>query len=149
MDIFVSKILIPVICTILVSVITGFITYLKTRAKTLKSDRKELKDALNTNTQAVADLKNDVANLKIAVDAEHVKLGDYIARNDSATFTLLHDRLFEECQSAISEGHISIDDMENITKIFDSYTAMGGNGTGKVLYHKVCDLPLIGEQSNS
>ena len=69
-----------------------------------------------------------------------------------AIIALLHDRLYALCKAAIRHGSISTDDLDNIKYIWEPYTAMGGNGTGKRLWIEVNKLPIsdcIGEASNN
>lgn len=60
---------------------------------------------------------------------------------ESGVLALLHDRIYDICRDAISDGEISIDGLENLEEIYRPYAALGGNGTGERLYKDVQELP--------
>lgn len=49
---------------------------------------------------------------------------------------LLHDRIYQYTDFLIQKGTISVDEFDNLQYLYASYKALGGNGTGKVLYDK-------------
>lgn len=49
---------------------------------------------------------------------------------------LLHFRLYAECGRIIETGHCSVEEWEDLTHLYQSYIALGGNGTGTLLYEK-------------
>ncbi len=57
-----------------------------------------------------------------------------------ALLALLHDRIYSECEKAITEGHVSIREFKNISYLYEPYRDLGGNGTGKMLYETVQKL---------
>lgn len=59
-----------------------------------------------------------------------------------ALVALLHDKLYCACQEYIKQGHISADDYENLTYLYEPYIAMGGNGTCERLKKEVDNLPI-------
>lgn len=56
--------------------------------------------------------------------------------------SMLRDRILQSCRYFIDQGKIDPLVLENITKMHDSYKALGGNGLCDRLYAKVQDLPL-------
>jgi hypothetical protein len=56
--------------------------------------------------------------------------------------SMLRDRILQSCRYFIDQGKIDPLVLENITKMHDSYKALGGNGLCDRLYSKVQDLPL-------
>ncbi|MCI5792870.1 MAG: hypothetical protein MR011_06370 [Lachnospiraceae bacterium] len=64
----------------------------------------------------------------------------------TAMIAILHDRLFQLCQTYIKLGYIPIDDAErildNLDMLYSAYSALGGNGTGTALYNRAKALPL-------
>ena len=56
--------------------------------------------------------------------------------------SMLRDRILQSCRFFIDQGKIDPLVLENITKMHDSYKALGGNGLCDRLYSKVQDLPL-------
>ncbi len=67
----------------------------------------------------------------------------------TAMIAILHDRLFQSCRYYIKEGYISIEESEqvldNLKLLYDTYSALGGNGTGTELYNRAKALPLRAE----
>ena len=55
---------------------------------------------------------------------------------------LLHDSLFSRCTSYISAGEMTTVEFENLTGLYTSYHALGGNGTGTALYEKCKALQI-------
>lgn len=55
---------------------------------------------------------------------------------------LLHDRLYHTCKFYLQRGEITITEMSNIEYLYNSYHALGGNGTGTELYKRVKELPV-------
>lgn len=55
---------------------------------------------------------------------------------------ILHDRLYQVCQHFIELGYIPLDELKNIEHLYLAYKELGGNGTGKVIYERVCALPI-------
>ncbi len=57
-----------------------------------------------------------------------------------ALLALLHDRIYAECEKAMTQGHVSIQEFKNISYLYEPYRDLGGNGTGKMLYETVQKL---------
>lgn len=55
---------------------------------------------------------------------------------------LLHHEVYMLCNRYIETGYISTDDLDDLNYLFRSYKALGGNGTGEVLYNKVLQLQI-------
>lgn len=55
---------------------------------------------------------------------------------------LLHDSLYREAKTHIKRGKISEPDMRNVEYLYNSYHALGGNGTGTELFNRCKALPL-------
>ena len=55
---------------------------------------------------------------------------------------ILHDRLVQSCKFYLKKGHISVDDLENLKGLYDSYHDLGGNGTVTILYNRVKALEI-------
>lgn len=64
----------------------------------------------------------------------------------TAMVAMLHDRLFQCCRHHIKTGYIPLEEAEsildNIRMLYETYSALGGNGTGTELYHRVTKLPI-------
>lgn len=54
-----------------------------------------------------------------------------------------HDRLLELCKMYLRAKEITVDELENLTGLYESYKELGGNGTIKKLFEKVQNLPVV------
>lgn len=61
---------------------------------------------------------------------------------EKAVLALAHDRLYQYCEQYIKKGSIRTEDLDNVTRLYEGYTALGGNSTGTSLYNRVKELPL-------
>lgn len=50
---------------------------------------------------------------------------------------LLHDRLYQYAEYLLAKDWLTTEDVENLEYLYQSYAALGGNGTGELLY-KAC-----------
>lgn len=55
---------------------------------------------------------------------------------------LLHNSLFKNCTEYINRGEISTSELDNLEEIYNSYHALGGNGTGTALYERCKNLKI-------
>lgn len=53
---------------------------------------------------------------------------------------ILHDRVYQACKHYLEQDSIDVEDLKNLEHLYDAYVAMGGNGTCKQLYARVCAL---------
>lgn len=53
---------------------------------------------------------------------------------ETAVLAMLHDRLIQSLVYFLKEKNITSDEFDNIRIMYEAYTALGGNGTIKVLY---------------
>lgn len=63
----------------------------------------------------------------------------------AGTLALLHDKLYHRCNEYIAISHISTDELKNLEYLYDSYSALGGNGTCKKLYERCQSLEIIND----
>ena len=67
------------------------------------------------------------------------------AANENALpdgLTKEYDRLYQSCNYYIARGWIDTVGLRNIGYLYDSYHALGGNGTGTELYNRAKALPI-------
>ena len=57
--------------------------------------------------------------------------------------SVLRDRILQSCRYYIGKGSIESLSLENITKMHDSYKALGGNGLCDHQYEELQKLPVI------
>lgn len=53
-----------------------------------------------------------------------------------------HDRIVHLCLKAIQRGYTTPDEIDNISQIYQPYTDLGGNGSGKEMYQRFLRLPI-------
>lgn len=58
-----------------------------------------------------------------------------------AILALLHDKIYYLCERHIQRGEITVDELENLTCLYEPYKEMGGNGTCERLYGECSSLP--------
>lgn len=63
---------------------------------------------------------------------------------EAANVAILHNEIYKQCSYFISQGEISVDDLDNLDYLWRGYHGLGGNGTGELLYNRVKELPLKG-----
>lgn len=56
---------------------------------------------------------------------------------------ILHNKIYRQCADHLTDGYITIDDLDDLGYLFRAYKDLGGNGTGETLYNKVKALPNI------
>ena len=52
---------------------------------------------------------------------------------------LLHDSIYHRCKAYLSGEEASVDDLENLSKMYKPYRKMGGNGLCERLFEEVCE----------
>ena len=64
---------------------------------------------------------------------------EYNARQkvqETAIWAILHDRLLQSLTYYLEKKEINSDQMDNLKIMYDSYIALGGNGTIKILWER-------------
>lgn len=93
------------------------------------------------------------------VDAAIVAIATYVVRMVIAhnnqiksmkkgMMWIQHDRLLELCKMYLRAKEITVDELENLTGLYESYKELGGNGTIKKLYEKVQNLPVVVDEED-
>lgn len=55
---------------------------------------------------------------------------------EKAVLAILHDRLMHLLVCYLEAGEIETDELENLTKLYEAYITLGGNGTIKHLHDR-------------
>lgn len=63
------------------------------------------------------------------------------AMND-ALRALCRDRILQGYRYYKRQGGVSTADLETMTKLYNAYHGLGGNGTISAVYDKICALPI-------
>jgi vacuolar-type H+-ATPase subunit I/STV1 len=118
-----------------------------------KRERREIKDAIdkiakqNEEQYAMIALQND----KISSLSDDVKaLREQGNQNSQADRDMLRDamlRTYHNCYEV--KGWISVDDLESFQHMFESYTALHGNGMIPAVHEKILSLPTIPPENKS
>lgn len=112
-----------------------------------KQERKEIKDAINRIASQNDEQYTMIAsqNEKIQSLSEDVKdLKEQQGENSQADRDLLRDamlRTYHNCYEV--KGWISVNDLENFQHLYESYTALNGNGMIPGIRDKIVSLPTV------
>ena len=66
----------------------------------------------------------------------------------AALVALLHDRIYDLSQQYITRGFVTVEEYDNLNYLWEPYSDLGGNGTGKKLFEQVGKLDIKGEIEN-
>ena len=61
---------------------------------------------------------------------------------NQALRALCRDRILQGYRYYKAHGGVSTFDLETMTKLYDAYHGLGGNGTITAIYDKICALPI-------
>mgnify|MGYP001670005547 FL=1 len=97
----------------------------------------------------IESLSQDLGDLKESVEAVKNN-GNDIKQSVSLIKTglqrLQRFRLQENLKKALRRGQTTQHELEELTRLFESYTELGGNGAIKLLYEKFSELPIKEEK---
>lgn len=57
--------------------------------------------------------------------------------------SLLRDRIIHCSLHHIKQGHVTVEDVDNVTSLYNAYKDLGGNGAVKNVYNQLLSLPTI------
>lgn len=60
----------------------------------------------------------------------------------AALRALCRDRILQGYRYYRQRGYVSTQDFESMTKLYNAYHSLGGNGTISAVFDKICALPL-------
>lgn len=60
---------------------------------------------------------------------------------EKANVAILHNKIYRQCSEHLTDGFISLADLDDLDYLFSAYKSLGGNGTGEQLYNEVKQLP--------
>lgn len=118
-----------------------------------KQERKEIKDAINKIAEQNEEQYKMIAsqNDKISSLSDDVKtLKEQQKQNSQADRDMLRDamlRTYHNCYEV--KGWISVNDLESFQHMFESYTALHGNGMIPSVREKILSLPTIPPENKS
>lgn len=56
---------------------------------------------------------------------------------------LAHDSFHRQCRRLLVRDSITEDELENLNYLYESYKALGLNGTGEELYKRILEKPIV------
>lgn len=57
--------------------------------------------------------------------------------------SLLRDRIIKTCMLHLKQGHVPVEELENVTDMFEAYKDLKGNGATEAVYKRFLTLPTI------
>ncbi len=60
----------------------------------------------------------------------------------TALMAMLHDRIYQICSKHLTQGAISMADLDNLDVLFKSYAELGGNGACEEIHCRCKKLPI-------
>lgn len=118
-----------------------------------KQERREIKDAINKIAEQNEEQYKMIAsqNDKISSLSDDVKaLREQGNQNSQADRDMLRDamlRTYHNCYEV--KGWISVNDLESFQHMFESYTALHGNGMIPAVREKIMSLPTVPPDSKN
>lgn len=109
-----------------------------------KPTRDRLKKAL-TNRDTLKHIEADKKDFDHRIASAEAQ----VHAEGEAVIVILHSELYKMCRRAIEAGTVSLSELDNIVDMYEIYNKLGGNGTGTLLYKKVCALPVTTEEWES
>jgi hypothetical protein len=118
------------VATVMVGILGGgglleLVKYLFQRHDEKKNGSRSLKASIKEIRENVADLKNEVQELK---------------EDDGA---IMHDRIYAEFNRLTQQESITVEDRANIDYLWERYSKRGFNHKGEILYKKICEIPVV------
>lgn len=66
----------------------------------------------------------------------------YVELQRDCNYAMLHDRIFQSCEYFVKQGEISMNELENLDKLYQPYKEIGGNGLCMEMVDRVKNLKL-------
>lgn len=60
-----------------------------------------------------------------------------------ASLASLHDRIYSGYEVILKRGAVTMKELNNMGHLWRAYSSLGGNGTGKKMYERICAMPVI------
>lgn len=60
-----------------------------------------------------------------------------------ASLASLHDRIYSGYEIILKRGAVTMKELNNMSHLWKAYSGLGGNGTGKKMYERICAMPVI------
>lgn len=70
------------------------------------------------------------------------KISKQMEHNNNGTLSILRYRIRRECQKALFQNYITIEVLEDLTKMYKAYKDLGGNGSIERMYKTAIKLQI-------
>lgn len=57
--------------------------------------------------------------------------------------SLLRDRIIQSCVKYTNQGHVPLEELDNVTDMFNAYKGLDGNGAAEAIYKRFLTLPTV------
>ena len=121
---------------ILIVIIPSYFSYRSTQ------NTKETDKQIGLLSDKISDIEKSVINVEI-IGKENSKNLTIIGKGLQR---LQRFRLQENLKNALKRGYTNQHEIEELSKLYESYVELGGNGAIKVLYEKFLKLDTIEEK---
>lgn len=64
---------------------------------------------------------------------------------ERAMIAIQHDRIYSLTEEYLTRGYVTLDELDNLDYLYNSYKEQGGNGSGERRYILVQKLPIVQE----
>ena len=128
--------LIDKITPVLIVIIPSYFSFKSTQ------NTKETEKQINVLADKISELEKSVSEVT------------EIGRNNNANLSLIRKglqrlqrfRLQENLKKAIRRGRTNQHEIEELTRLYESYVELGGNGAIKILFEKFLELEIVEER---
>ncbi|MGG5368373.1 hypothetical protein [Enterococcus sp. DIV0240a] len=70
------------------------------------------------------------------------KINAKIMAIETSNLALLHWHIYNTCTAMIEREYSTVEELDNLQYFWQAYEALGGNGTGELLYEQARKLPI-------
>jgi len=121
---------------VLIVIIPSYFSFKSTQ------NTKETEKQINVLTDEISDLKKSVSEVT-EIGREN---RDNLSLIGKGLQRLQRFRLQENLKKAIRRGRTSQHEIEELSRLYESYVELGGNGAIKILFEKFLELEIIEEK---
>ena len=131
-------------------VITTLITVLGGITGTLVTALVQRRDKITKDQyDKIGDTLTSIQRQLELVDETTTDIKSTADQTKEGTLKIQRYRLFHDLQKYIEEGGVTLEEYRELSILFDSYVALGGNGEIQKLFHKFQELPIINEKGKN
>lgn len=123
------------ITTVLVVIIPSYFSY-RSNQNSKETDRR-----IESLVEDLGDLKESVINIQNIGNKNNQDLNLI----QKGLQRLQRFRLQENLKKALRRGQTTQHELEELSRLYESYVELGGNGAVKLLYEKFSELPIVEE----